>query len=191
MAARYANRLAGLRVAGLVALLLLASACSRSPEPPRTSPDAGGWHEFEGSWIASGNRHRIDLGGGRRASVVDLSGTLLLAGPSRPGVGFRSVAIALNDSATGMVGRAAWTDEHGEQIFSELRGEGTAAGNRVAGTFIGGTGRYSGATGSYDFSWQYVLEAEDGTVQGRAVGLKGRVRVERSDGSSRTQGDKP
>jgi hypothetical protein len=76
-----------------------------------------------------------------------------------------------------MVGRASWTDERGDQVFSELRGGGPAKGSHVTGTFIGGTGRYAGATGTYEFTWEYVLAAEDGTVQGRAVGLKGRVHV--------------
>ena len=49
--------------------------------------------------------------------------------------------------------------------------------NRIMGTFLGGTGRYAGVTGGYEFSWQYVVEAEDGTIQGRATGLKGRFRV--------------
>ena len=111
----------------------------------------------------------------RRSRICN--GSLLLAGPSRPGVGFRAEAIVLNDSATGMVGRAVWTDERGDQVYSELRGEGTATGNRIVGTFLGGTGRYAGATGTYEFSWQFVLETEDGTVQGQSVGLKGRVRV--------------
>ncbi len=82
----------------------------------------------------------------------------------------------LNDSATGMVGRSVWTDDRGDQVYSELRGDGTATGNRVVGSFIGGTGRYSGATGTYEFSWRFVLESEDGTVQGQSEGLKGRVR---------------
>ena len=112
-------------------------------------------------------------GSDRRASIADLEGSLLLAGPARPAVGFRAEAIVLNDSATGMVGRSVWTDEHGDQVYSELRGEGTATGNRIVGTFIGGTGRYSGATGNYEFSWRFVLESEDGTVQGQSIGLQG------------------
>jgi hypothetical protein len=95
--------------------------------------------------------------------------------------------IALVDSATGMQGRSVWTDERGDQVFGELRGEGTAERNRIAGTILGGTGRYAGATGSYEFSWQFVMEAEDGSIQGRAVGLKGRVRP----GQSGTGGSKP
>jgi hypothetical protein len=102
---------------------------------------------------------------------------LLLAGTSRPSVGFLAEAVVLNDSATGMVGRAVWTDDRGDQVFSELRGESTATGNRVAGTFLGGTGRYAGAAGNYEFSWRFVLDSEDGAVQGQSMGLKGRVRV--------------
>jgi hypothetical protein len=102
---------------------------------------------------------------------------MLLAGPARPGVGFLAETIALTDSASGLVGRSVWTDENGDQVFSELTGEGTAAHNRIEGTIVGGTGRYIGATGTYGFSWQYVVEAEDGAVQGRAVELQGRVRV--------------
>jgi hypothetical protein len=165
-----------LRFAASAGLMLLA-ACGASPGPPASGPAAGDWHEFQGSWNASGSRRTIPLGGDRRASLIDLTGSLLLAGPSRPGVGFRAQVIGLADNATGLVGRAVWTDENGDQVFSELRGQGTATGNRITGTFLGGTGRYAGADGTYEFSWQYVLEAEDGTVQGRTVGLQGRVRA--------------
>jgi hypothetical protein len=102
---------------------------------------------------------------------------MLLTGPGRPGVGFRSEVIALNDGASGLLGRSVWTDERGDQVFSELKGEGTAKRNRITGTFLGGTGRYAGVTGGYEFSWQFVIEAEDGSIQGRAVGLKGRFRL--------------
>ncbi|MGB8341019.1 MAG: hypothetical protein WCE51_05475 [Chthoniobacterales bacterium] len=92
-------------------------------------------------------------------------------------MGFRSEVIALVDSDTGLVGRGVWTDERGDQVFSELRGEGTAEHNHITGKFLGGTGRYAGATGSYEFSWQWVMEAEDGTIHGRAIDLNGRVRA--------------
>ncbi len=103
---------------------------------------------------------------------------MLLGGPGRPGAGFRSEVIGLGDSAAGFVGRSVWTDERGDQVFSELKGEGTAAKNRLTGTFLGGTGRFAGIAGDYEFSWQYVLEAEDGSIQGRATGLKGRFRID-------------
>ena len=161
----------------LVALALAAAACGPAAEPPTPPAAAGEWREFAGSWNAAGSRRTIPLGADRRGSIVDLRGTMLLAGAGRPGVGFRAEVIALSDSATGLVGRSVWTDERGDQVFSELTGEGTAAQNHIAGTILGGTGRYAGVTGTYEFSWRYVIEAEDGSIQGSAVGLKGRVRL--------------
>jgi hypothetical protein len=159
------------------ASLLVIAACSRAPQGPAPSSADREWHEFEGTWTAAGSRHSISLGNDRKASIANLAGSLLLAGSSSPAVGFRAEAIVLNDSGTGMIGRAVWTDERGDQAFSEIRGEGTATRNKIVGTFIGGTGRYSGATGSYQFSWRFVLETEDGTVQGQSIGLKGQVRL--------------
>ena len=101
----------------------------------------------------------------------------MLAGPSRPAVGFRAEALVLYDTATGLIGRAVWTDDRGDQVFSELTGNGTSTGNKLVGTFVGGTGRYAGATGSYEFSWRFVLEAEDGQVQGQSMGLNGAIHV--------------
>jgi hypothetical protein len=160
----------------LVAPLALA-ACNPSPSQPETRPAASDWREFEGTWTAAGSRHTIRLGSDHRASIAELSGSLLLTGPSRPALGFRADAIVFNDSATGMVGRSVWTDELGAQVYSELRGQVTATGNEVVGTIIGGTGRYSGATGTYEFSWRFVLDTDEGTVQGQSAGLKGRVKV--------------
>ena len=182
---------ANFAVCAAAAVALTLAACGPSPGPSDEQPAAGGWYEFQGSWNASGTRRTLNLGGDRRAGLVVLTGSLLLAGPSRPGVGFRGEVIALGDTRTGLIGRAVWTDENGDQVSSELHGEGTAAGNRVEGTFVGGTGRYAGAQGAYEFTWQYVLEAEDGTVQGRAVGLKGRVRVGQPTTAPAATGVKP
>ena len=62
------------------------------------------------------------------------------------------------------------------------------ANNKIMGTFVGGTGRYAGVTGDYEFSWRFMLENEDGTVQGQSVGLKGRVRVNNQQGGSTAGG---
>jgi hypothetical protein len=119
----------------------------------------------------------MQLDGDRRASVLIVNGSLVLSGPERPSVGFRSEAIVFNDSATGMIGRAVWTDENGDHVYSELQGTGTASSNKITGTFVGGTGRYAGVTGTYDFSWRYVLADEEGAVEGQSMGLKGRARL--------------
>jgi hypothetical protein len=170
------ERMNPLALRATVILGLAISACGPATQAPAPVVASGEWREFEGSWSATGSRRTIPLGADRRGSIIDLRGTMLLAGAGRPGVGFRAEVVALADSDTGLVGRSVWTDERGDQVFSEIRGEGTSARNRITGTILGGTGRYAGATGTYDFSWQFVMEAEDGSIQGRAVGLKGRVR---------------
>jgi hypothetical protein len=171
------RRFAALLRIALLAGLSAVSACGSRDAPTGPGAPVAEWHDFQGKWTATGSRRTIALGVERRASIASYSGSLLLAGGSRPGVGFGAEAIVLNDSATGMVGRAVWTDERGDQVYSELKGEGTATGNRIEGTFLGGTGRYAGATGRYEFSWQFLLETDDGTVQGQSIGLKGRVHV--------------
>ncbi|MGH7180092.1 MAG: hypothetical protein ACREJC_22130 [Tepidisphaeraceae bacterium] len=173
---RFLIRLAHRAIAGacVVWLALAVGACEREREPPALEP--GEWREFEGSWNAAGTRRTIPLGTDRKGSIIDLRGTMLLVGARRPGVGFQSEVIALVDSETGLVGRGVWTDERGDQVFSDLKGEGTKEKNHIVGTILGGTGRYAGATGTFEFSWQFVIELEDGSIQGRAVNLKGRIR---------------
>lgn len=173
----------------MVALALAATACKPSSEPPKSTamPAAGEWREFSGSWNAAGSRRSIPLGADRRGSIIELRGSMLLAGPGRPGVGFRADVIALVDTGTGLIGRGVWTDEKGDQVFSELKGEGTAANNHMTGTILGGTGRYAGVTGAYEFSWQFVLESEGGAIQGNAADLKGRFQF----GQPNSEGAKP
>ena len=168
----------------LLGLAFAAAACGPAQESPRPAAASGAELEFSGSWSGLGSRHTISLGAGRIGSIVDLKGTMLLTGPGRPGVGFQSEVIGLTDSATGFQGRSVWTDEHGDQVYSELKGDGTAAKNHIAGTILSGTGRYAGVTGSYEFSWQWVMEGEDGAVHGRAVDLKGRVQPGPAAGDS-------
>jgi hypothetical protein len=161
-----------------LAILVFVTACGQTPPQGAKSLSSDGWHEFQGTWTAAGSRNRLHLTENRWASISTYEGSLLLSGPSRPGVGFRSEAIVFNDSATGLIGRAVWTDEHGEQVVSELQGGGTAENNKIIGIFVGGTGRYAGASGTYEFSWRFVIENEDGIVQGQSINLHGRVRVD-------------
>ncbi len=167
-------------------LIAFASAMGCGPsQKDAASVDQAGWRDFQGTWTAAGTRHTIPLGTERKASVSTFGGTLSLKGADRPAVGFRADAVVFNDTATGMLGRAVWTDERGDQAWSELRGEGTATGNRIVGTFVGGTGRYAGISGDYAFAWRFVLENEDGVVQGQSLGLKGRVRGGQAAGEVR------
>jgi len=160
-----------------LASLLFAAACNQPTVPTPGSPAPGEWRTFEGTWSASGTRQTIKLEADHRASIFDLTGSLLLVGDQGLGVGFQAQAIGFTDSLTGMQGRCVWTDERGDKVYSELKGEFVATGNHIQGTFLGGTGRYAGLTGEYSFQWQFIVESEDGTVSGRAVDLKGRARI--------------
>ena len=158
-----------------LAAFLLTAACGESRSTPQTPP-VGEWHAFEGAWTATGTRRTLRLGPDDRAAIFELTGTVLLTGAQRPSVGFRAQAIGFSDSRAGMQGRCVWTDERGDMVYSELKGEFVGTGNHIVGMFIGGTGRYAGVTGDYTFQWQYVVDVEDGAVSGRVVDLKGRAR---------------
>jgi hypothetical protein len=136
--------------------------------------DAGG--AFAGTWSASGRRQTLAIEGGGAAAVVEISGAVVLTSGEGLSRGFRGEAIGFDDGQGLSVGRCIWTDEHGDRLFSRLAGEPLQAGKRFAGTITGGTGRYAGLRGEYSFTWQYVVPAEEGGIQGRAVGLTGRLR---------------
>jgi len=161
----------------MLAAILLTAACGQSGGPDSETSLAGEWHTFEGMWTAAGTRRTLRLGPDDRAAIFELTGLLLLTGAERPAVGFRAQAIGFSDSRAGMQGRCAWTDERGDVVYSELKGQAVGSGNRITGTFLGGTGRYANVTGDYTFRWQYVIDTEDREVSGRVVDFKGRARL--------------
>ena len=161
----------------MLSLVILATSCSQPSAPSSGNPSTLDWRTFEGSWSASGTRRTLNLEQDHRASIFDLTGSLLLIGDRELGIGFQAQAIGLTDSLAGMQGRCVWTDERGDKVYSELKGEFVATGNRIVGTILGGTGRYAGLTGEYSFQWRFVVESEDGSVSGRTVDLKGRARL--------------
>lgn len=163
---------------------ILSNGCGGVPPQAPPAPASAEWRAFHGEWTAVGHRRVLELGGGRRASIGEFNGHLRLTGPQRPNVGFNAQAVVFNDSSSGMMGRAVWTDERGDKVFCELRGEGTTSGATVKGTIFGGTGRYEGVTGEYEFKWEFVLEGEDGTVQGKSAGFTGRFRLPANGGRS-------
>jgi hypothetical protein len=160
-----------------IALLALAAmACGGPAKEKAVAPASGEWHPFEGTGTATGQRQTLHLGPGRNVSIVHLTGSLVLVGERRLGQGFRSEVIGYSDSRKGGTAWCVWTDSRGEQVFGEFHGGPIGTGSRFTGTLLGGTGRYAGVTGEYEFEWQYVVDAEDGTIQGRITGLKGRYR---------------
>lgn len=163
-------------------LLGLAAACGGPAKGPEVALPSGEWHAFEGSGTATGQRQTLQLGPDRKVSIVNLEGSLVLVGERGLGQGFRSEALGYVDSAKGGTAWSVWTDSRGDQVFGEFRGGRIGTGARFTGTLLGGTGRFAGITGEYEFEWQYVVDEEDGAIQGRITGLKGRYRT---DGGSR------
>jgi len=162
----------------LLALVLpsaLALSLALAPGPAGQGEAQEGWRAFRGSWSASGQRQSLQTEAGRPASTIYLSGAVVITGEGI-GRGFRGEVIGFDDGTRASLGRSVWTDERGDRIFSTLSGQGMGTGRRFAGTITGGTGRYAGITGEYSLEWQYVVEGEQGAVQGRAVGLSGRFR---------------
>jgi hypothetical protein len=160
------------------ASLFFAGACTPQTIPLPGVTSENEWHSFQGSWSASGTRQTLDLETHHQASIFDLTGSLVLTGDRGLGVGFRAKAIGFTDSLTGMQGRCVWTDERGDKVYSELKGEMIGPGNRITGRFLGGTGRFAGLTGEYSFEWRYVVETDGGSLSGRAINLMGRVRFD-------------
>ena len=160
----------------LLALLLFPGGCSQPAVPLAEITPQSGWQTFRGTWTSSGTRQTLKLEADHYASIFDLTGSLLVTGDLGLGVGFRARAIGFSDNPAGMQGRCVWTDERGDKIYSELKGEWVGTGRSIAGTFLGGTGRFAGITGDYSFEWKYVVESDDGAVSGSAVNFQGRAR---------------
>jgi hypothetical protein len=165
------SRRALLRSVALALALASVSAAGALEEPA-----ARGWRPFSGTWSASGHRRSVAVESGAAAAVVDVSGAVVLGDGDGLSRGFLGRAVGYDDGHGLSVGRCVWTDEKGDRVFSRLEGETLAAGRRFVGTITGGTGRYAALQGEYSFTWQYVVSTEDGLIEGRAVGLSGRVR---------------
>ena len=164
-------------IALLAAAILAAAALSAQAQaaaPQGAAP--GDWRTFEGSLSATGQRQLIPTESSRPAMTLQLSGPVSITAGEGLRRGFRAEVVGFDDGSGQTVLRGVWTDDHGDRIFSRLNGETVASGRRVYGAFTGGTGRYAGITGDYSFEWQYVVEAEAGTISGRGVGLRGRFR---------------
>jgi hypothetical protein len=147
------------------------------PALPTSAQPSEGERTFSGSWSATGQQEMILTEGPRPASTVRLSGSLVVTGDSGLSRGFRGEAIGFDDGAAVRLGRSVWTDDRGDRIFSELKGEPLDRGRRWIGTITGGSGRYANMSGEYELTWQYVVRTEDGALQGRAADLKGRFRL--------------
>jgi hypothetical protein len=147
--------------------------------PTLQAPQTGAplFQPFSGTWSASGERQSLRTENGQAATTVQLSGAVTIttgAGLSR---GFRGEVIGFDDAAGFVAGRVVWTDDKNDHIFSVVTGDRLAeTGRGIRGTITGGTGRYAGMTGDYQFHWQYLVTADGSLISGRAVDLRGQAR---------------
>src|SRR5258708_19500936 len=98
----------------LLAPLLFAVGCTQPTQPSPAIPAAGELYTFEGTWSASGTRQTLNLASNQRASTFDLTGSLLLIGNHRLGVGFQAHAIGFTHTLTRIPRRLLWTDQRAD-----------------------------------------------------------------------------
>lgn len=164
---------------GLAAALALAMpVCMAGSIQPPVTPDLDGWQTFGGRLTATGRGATVPMETGALATSVQLSGSLIITGDDHLRRGFHVEALGFEDMAGSGVGRAVWTDDAGDRVFSRIVGMPVVAGRSSSAVITGGTGRYAGITGSYTFTWQYVLSGEHGEVHARTTSLSGRFRRE-------------
>lgn len=131
---------------------------------------------FKGSWTATGTAQTLDFGESRSASILRLRGTIVVESTGGLTRALQSdcVGLRLQDGDTSGIGRCAWTDSDGDRIFSELIGALAGEVSNVRGLFVGGTGKYAGLEGSYEFRWQYFRGIEEEvTIHGYSASLTG------------------
>ena len=151
--------------ATLVAVVSVAVSAAR--------PEQAAGTVFEGTWSATGRRQSLPTEDGGTAATVQLSGPVTLSVGEGLSRGFHGELIGFDDGRSVRAGRWVWTDTRGDRLFGELAGDGLRTGHRFTGTITGGTGRYAGIGGRFAFTWQYVVDAEGGEIQGRTSDLSG------------------
>lgn len=160
-----------------LALAVVLVAClARTADSRQSAP--GDWHELHASITASGRRTVLVVEGDRAAVTLHLTGRLVVRQSGTLDRGYRAEFLGFDDGTGLGTARAVWTDDDGDRIFSRMVGAQLEAGRRTSATITGGTGRYAGITGTYSFTWQYLLPGEQDVVQVRVVEVEGRYRVE-------------
>ena len=160
-------------VAVLLAVALAAPLVPARAEPPKDE----GWRAFKATWTLTGQRQVLPTEGARPAAIVYLTGPLVVTNGEGLGRGFLGEVIIFDDGGTLVVGRAVLTDRQGDRIFSAMKAEPVGTARKATGTITGGTGRYAGLEGTFDFSWQYVVSPESGEIDGRIENIEGRTRL--------------
>ncbi len=134
---------------------------------------------FEAFWTVSGTVHILEFMDGGTVASGRLTGNVVLETSQGPIPSFDTDCVGFADDRTGSTGRCVWIGTSGDEIYVELKGSGMGGFGPTRGTFIGGTGRYEGITGGFQYEWSYsVGRGEDATLDGYTLRMAGRYSLE-------------
>ena len=134
---------------------------------------------FDGRWEVVGKAHKIELGEDRTVTVGKLQGAVVLTGHARGlARGFRAECVGMQDPKTGGVGRCVWKDRFDHEIWSEIESDSVGTSRHSRGVFVGGTGKFEGIVGDFEFDWIYMTPASgEGNVRGYTTQVNGRWKL--------------
>jgi hypothetical protein len=159
----------------LIAILLLLSAAASAPGGAAGRAPLKQSGSFQAQWSIAGTQQGLDFGPARSLSIYEHSGTVTVVRSDGLVGNALSKCIGLGDTAKGDVSRCIWIDAAGEKIFSELtaRTDAESTTGRGSGTFVGGTGRFEGITGSYEIDRVNVPSLDPEKIEGRSLRMQG------------------
>ncbi len=150
--------------------------------PIALSPSRADWPENEGTldayWSVSGTVHILEREGEISAAAGRLTGTATIRTSQGPIPSFETDCVFFSTARKGGGGQCVWTGATGDQIYVDLSSQGPAGFGRARGVFAGGTGRFEGLTGSFEFEWNYsVGPGTDALLDGHSVQMRGRYKL--------------
>ncbi len=151
------------RLSALTAALLALAPLAAAQEGPREG-------EIEFTFGADvRERMVIPAGATAQASLVEVSLVITetVSGPMER-MGARCVALGHFDTeseAWDGLGNCTWQDAEGDRIFETLEESGTGGAGTGKAVITGGTGKFAGITGGYDYTLEFAASPGEGHFQ--------------------------
>ena len=125
-----------------------------------------------------GEAQELEFADDRRIFIVRYTGNVKFDSSGGLPRSMYSECLGFGDSETGGLTRCKWVDTDGEHIYSELTEEIFGASRSIRGRIVGGTGKYQGLQGEFEFfAWVYAATIEEeGTIHGHTDTLRGEWR---------------
>jgi len=122
-------------------------------------------------WSATDTVPTLPMGEGQDAYLVETLAVVTSPDGPLAGMAGRCLISGVNDLVTfgyTEAGICVLQDASGDQLWDRLEGatEGNGAPSHGHGTWIGGTGRFEGATGETDYTNSFAASARPGLYQG-------------------------